>query len=75
MNAALNSARADVNEMCPMDALPPILVILRYSTGTRRFIVNMGGCPGVVLHDGTELSFTAAGLKQVQAALTKAGKK
>jgi hypothetical protein len=71
MNAALNGARADVHQICPMDALPPMLVILRYRTGTRRFILNMGGCPGVVLHDRIELSFTATGLKQVEAALTK----
>lgn len=71
MDAALNGSRADVHEICPMDVLPPTLVILRYRTETRRFIVDMGGCPGVVLHDGAELSFTAAGIRQVQAALTK----
>jgi hypothetical protein len=38
---------------------------------TREFIINMGGCPGVVLRDGTELSFTAAGRRQVRVALAK----
>ena len=69
INAALDSARYDPDEICATDAVTPTLVVVRSRTETRRFIVNMGGCPGVVMRGGTELSFTTAGVKQVQAAL------
>lgn len=76
INAALNSARK-MDEVCPMvlrryEALP-ILVILRYTTDTRRFIVHMNCPSGVVLHDGNRLTFTEAGNNQAQAAVTTAG--
>lgn len=71
LNAALNSARSDPDEICATDAQTPILVILRSRTDTRRFIVNMGGCPGVLLNDGTELTFTPTGVKLVSAVLAK----
>lgn len=48
-----------------------ILVILRSRTHTRRFIVNMDGCPGVVISDLTKLSFTPSGIRQMDAALAK----
>jgi hypothetical protein len=73
IHAALNSARLRRNEICTTDYLPPILVILRYISGTRRVIVDMGGCPGVVLRDGTKLLFTPAGIRQISAAFAKAG--
>ncbi len=73
IDSALNNARDAPHEICPTDAVTPTLVILRYQTGTRWLIVNMGGCPGVVLRNGTELSFTASGITQVQAALAKTG--
>jgi hypothetical protein len=72
LNDALDSAREDPKEICPAIAVPPALVILRYRTETRQFIVNMGGCPGVVLHDGTELSFTTAGLEHIPSRLASA---
>jgi hypothetical protein len=78
MNAAINTAGKPKplppNHACPQWIEAPILVILQYSAGTRQFVVQFSGCADVVkLHDGAELSFTAKGLKQVQAALKRAG--
>ena len=73
INAALNSASYRQNEICVTNLVPPILVILRARTLTRRFIMNMDGCPGVVISDVTKLSFTPGGIKRVNAALVKSG--
>jgi hypothetical protein len=77
MNAALNTAGKPKplppNRPCPQWVEAPILVILQYSTGTRQFVLQFSGCSDVVkLHDGAELSFTANGLKQVEAVLNRA---
>jgi hypothetical protein len=71
LNAAINGARPYGGEICASDYVVPIVVILRYGVQTRWFVVSMSGCPGVVLHDGTELIFTNAGLKRVQPAWTR----
>jgi len=71
IDAALNTARYRPNETCVTNLEVPILVILRSRTETRRFIINMDGCPGVVISDATKLSFTPPGIEQVSAALVK----
>ena len=72
MNSALNTARHVPNQICPFDYVLPALVILRYRAVTLHFIVEMGGCPGVRLRDGNELSFTTAALKLLQGRLRSA---
>jgi predicted RNA-binding Zn-ribbon protein involved in translation (DUF1610 family) len=71
IDAALHSARYEPNETCVTNLELPILVILRSKTQTSRFIINMDGCPGVVISDLTKLSFTMAGIRQVNEALLK----
>jgi mono/diheme cytochrome c family protein len=47
-------------------------VILRYANSTRRFVVELGGCPGVVLKDGTQLIFATSKLVDVMPILMSA---
>jgi hypothetical protein len=65
LNTALNSAKDMPNQICTSQAVTPMLAILRYQSGTRTFVLELGGCPGVKLHNNTQLSFTQAGLKEL----------
>jgi hypothetical protein len=55
LDASLNSAAPYRGQICPSVAVSPVLVLLRYESATRRFLVDLGGCPGVVLSNGTKL--------------------
>jgi len=68
LDAALNSAHtAPPNQICTLNYVSPILIILRYRGSTRRFVVLLGGCPSVSLRDGTDIDLTPAGIRQMRA--------
>lgn len=75
VDAALNSAgKPPPPHVCPQWIETPFLAILAYKAGTRQFVVQFSGCGDVViLHDGTRLTFTAQGVKQLSAAFERAG--
>ncbi len=62
LDALLDSVRSYQGQPCASVAVIPQVVILRYATSTRRFVIDMSGCPGVVLNDGTKLIFATSTL-------------
>ncbi len=68
-DGVLNSARPYHGQFCAAVAVSPVLVILRYTGSIRRFIIYVGGCPDVILNDGTKLFFVIAKLQRAAAIL------
>jgi hypothetical protein len=71
IDAALDAARARSGGGCFLTGSVDVLVILRSTTTTRRLVVNLGGCPRVILRNGRERLFTLRGIKQVEAVLPR----
>jgi hypothetical protein len=69
LGSVLNGAAPYQDQICASVAVSPVLVILRYADSTRRFIVVMGGCPGIVLNDGTKLIFANNQLRRTASIL------